>query len=104
MIEAILIAANWRLTSLFVKEDGPFDIFAHIRKLVGVYYDLESVAHGKNVVSKAMLCLWCFSIWVAIPLALFSDNTVNIPSFIGEVLWLSAWTILISEAVDRIKC
>lgn len=101
--EPILIASVWRIASLFVNEDGPFDIFVHIRKFSGVYYDEFSNVHGKNVVSKALLCLWCFSIWVAIPLAFFSKNAVNVPTYVGEVLWLSAWAILIEEVLDRIR-
>lgn len=102
MKEAILIASAWRITSLLVDEDGPFDIFERLRKFAGVYYDERSEKRGRNVVSKAMTCVWCFSIWVAIPTAIFSDNVVNVPTYIGEVLWLSAWTILINEVVERI--
>jgi hypothetical protein len=69
-----------------------------------VYYDEYSIKQGKNVFSKALICVWCFSIWVAIPLSLFSANTVNIPTYIGEVLWLSAWAIFLDEILNRVMC
>ena len=62
----IVALATWRITSLFVNEDGPFDVFANLRARVGVYYDEYSVARGKNVVASALTCVWCTSPYVAL--------------------------------------
>lgn len=50
--------ALWRLTHLFVKEDGPWDFVFRIRKWL-----------GNSVAGKAMDCFYCFSIWMALPFA-----------------------------------
>jgi hypothetical protein len=70
----ILTLATWRISSFLVvdgdnePENGPFDIFAKIRNWVGVRYDEYSQPYGTNVISKAMTCLWCFSVWIGIGL------------------------------------
>jgi hypothetical protein len=100
--EVFLVFAAWRLTKLLVEEDGPWDIFARVRKWAGVYYDQYSERQGKNVLSKAPICVWCFSIWVAFVASFFSEYAVNIRSFFIEWLWLSAAIIVIDEIVERI--
>jgi hypothetical protein len=56
--------AVWRLTHLFVKEDGPWDFVFRIRKLL-----------GNSVAGKAMDCFYCFSIWMALPFAFIVAGT-----------------------------
>jgi hypothetical protein len=59
----ILMLATWRLTSLVVKEDGPWNLLAQdcgadrrpLRRAVG--------AHGLNIVAE-LTCMWCTSVWV----------------------------------------
>lgn len=65
-IELFIISlAVWRLSSLLVVEDGPFDIFAQVRSRVGVKYDEMSHPYGTNVLSKMLSCIWCVSIWIS---------------------------------------
>lgn len=83
----ILALATWRLTSLLVWEDGPFEMFARLRHRLGVRYDEHSVAYGTNWFAKGVVCpacasvwfgtlfaiaywLWCPIVWLALPLAL----------------------------------
>lgn len=47
--------ATWRIASLFTGEEGPFSIFANLREVVTWGGVLD--------------CLWCFSVWVGIVLA-----------------------------------
>ena len=59
----ILVLATWRLTSLLVWEDGPFEVFARIRHVLGVRYDDRSMAYGTNWLAKGVVCPACASVW-----------------------------------------
>ena len=60
----ICTLAVWRLTHLFVLEDGPWDFVFNLRKWL-----------GNSIFGQAMDCFYCFSIWIAIPFAfvIFND-------------------------------
>lgn len=53
----ILALATWRLTSLFVNEEGPFAVFDKLRCGIGVYDD------DPNWLAKGLSCMWCASVW-----------------------------------------
>jgi hypothetical protein len=69
MRELLRILATWRLTSLFVDERGPFDIFGKIRDLAGIKYDEYSRPCADTEIGKALLCPWCTSVWVGTVIA-----------------------------------
>ncbi len=56
--------AVWRLTHLFGKEDGPFDIIFLVRQKA-----------GKGFFAKLMDCFYCLSIWVALPFGIWLGAT-----------------------------
>ena len=58
----IAALACWRLTSLLLKENGPFDVFVHWRAFIGGIRGLEALT----------TCVWCLSVWVAVPVALIA--------------------------------
>ena len=58
--------AVWRVSSLFAREEGPFDLFLRIRLLAGVKFDKSSEEIGTNWLSKGILCVWCNSIWFSV--------------------------------------
>jgi hypothetical protein len=62
----LLALATWRVTSLFVSEAGPFEVFAKLRHKIGVRYDERSIPYGTNVVANAFSCIWCLSFWTSI--------------------------------------
>ena len=63
MIEAILAGlAGWRIASLLVNEDGPFDVFARLRHRVGIR---EGEPYDDNVLTGVLSCVWCCSVWTA---------------------------------------
>jgi hypothetical protein len=91
--------AVWRISSLLVREDGPGDVFAKLRNIVGVRYDEYSRPYGTTVVSKALTCVWCISIWVAVFVAIL-DKPVYIRTYIQRLCALSAMAIIIDEALN----
>ena len=61
MIEAVVISgfAGWRLASLLVAEDGPFEMFERLRSAVGVRV-------GEiNQLAVVFTCIWCMSVWTS---------------------------------------
>lgn len=108
----ILVLATWRLSSLFVDEDGLFDIFERIRTWAGVRYIarddttaiervvLDDTPPLKKVIAKWLTCRWCFSIWVGVVLAIV--YTMYSPIVLIVLPWaISAGSILVDAAVGR---
>jgi hypothetical protein len=50
--------AVWRVTHLLQAEDGPFDLFFHLRRWLGT-----------SLLGKLLDCFYCLSVWVAAPAA-----------------------------------
>lgn len=67
---AISILATWRLSNLLVNEQGPGELLGLFRDRIGVAYDEQSRAYGKNVLASALTCIWCTSVWVGWGVAL----------------------------------
>lgn len=47
--------AVWRVTHLFWGEDGPWDVFVHLRRLA-----------GDSFFGSLLDCFYCLSLWVAL--------------------------------------
>lgn len=97
----VLALACWRIVSLLVNEDGPFDIFVKFRYFIGVRYDERSIPHGKNVVAGAFSCVWCASVWVGLALAFFSPTNTGVLSYFLTAFALSAAAIIVEKMVNR---
>ncbi len=54
------ILAVWRLTHLFSREDGPFNIIFIMRKKAGAGF-----------LGSLLDCFYCVSIWIALPFGLW---------------------------------
>jgi hypothetical protein len=67
---AIALSA-WRLAFMLVNEAGPGNIFAKLRRLVGVRERLSDTPGGKaapyglNPLADAFCCIFCMSVWTA---------------------------------------
>ncbi len=59
MAFALCALATWRITHLFVEEDGPADLVLRLRR-----------AAGSSALGPVMDCFYCASVWVALPIAL----------------------------------
>lgn len=77
--------AVWRVSQLLVRDDGPWKVFARLRRRA------ESTAW-----EGLLSCIYCFSLWVAAPVAFA----------LGDGWWekLLAWPALSGAAliVDRL--
>lgn len=94
--------AVWRLSSLLVREDGPGDVFAKLRTFSGVRYDEHSNSYGTNILSSALTCVWCTSVWVGFFVA-FLDKPAKLHTFLQRALALSASAIIIDEVMNANK-
>jgi hypothetical protein len=59
----IVCLVVWRLTHLFSKEDGPWDLIFRLRKAVGAGF-----------FGNLLDCFYCLSIWIAFPFGLYMGN------------------------------
>ena len=99
----LLVLATWRITSLVSLEDGPWDILAKFRYIVGVRYDEYSQPTiFKNTFAKGIVCVWCVSVWFAFIGAFLSPYTANVLSFIENWFAISALVILFNEFTNLI--
>jgi hypothetical protein len=98
----ISLFATWRLTSLFVYEAGPFDVFTRLRQRAGVQYDERSNVYGTNVVSKMLICPKCASLWMALVVALVVLRRVD-ADLLLHALALSGGTIVLNDVVGRLE-
>lgn len=62
----LLILAAWRISCLFVYEDGPFDVFQRIRDAVGIHYDEFGSIVADGFLASLFSCMYCLSIWVGL--------------------------------------
>lgn len=63
----------WRISSLFVNERGPFNVFVKIRELSGLMHDERGEVYmiPDTLLAGILSCVWCCSIWIGIGWAVF---------------------------------
>jgi hypothetical protein len=86
----ILALATWRLTSLLVWEDGPFEVFAKLRHRLGVRYNNMNMAYGTNWLAKGVVCPACASVWFGFFWAVL------------YLLWQPAWMLALPFALSAL--
>jgi len=96
----LLILATWRLSALLTDEAGPFDIFEHLRWLVGVRIDDVGQAYGANVLARGLLCLRCTSVWVSAGWASLYYVLPGMAFWLALPFALSAGAIFVEEIVS----
>jgi hypothetical protein len=82
MIEQVVLIglAAWRLTALLSYERGPFNVFLHLRSLLGFVHDDDGRPDEwpDGVLQSVISCPWClglpmaavaFGLWQVVPLA-----------------------------------
>lgn len=66
--------ATWRVAALLVREDGPYDLVARLRRAIA------STGFG-----RALECFYCTSLWLAAPVALWLAG----PTRRWALVWLA---------------
>jgi len=92
--------ATWRLSSLLVHEDGPWNLLVKFRDLVGVDYDTFNEAYGKNVLAEMLTCVWCTSPWMAALLYAASHLWPEVLTWVMFPLALSTLAIIVERIVE----
>lgn len=62
----LLALATWRLTNLLTDEQGPFDMFVHMRHKLGVRKNAQNENYGITELGKLFSCIWCLSPWIGL--------------------------------------
>ena len=104
MIEILMLGlACWRLSSLFVNEKGPFDMFVRIRKMAGIEHTQDGIPFGwpNTFFGKLLECMWCFSVWVSAMLILAYIFLPKITMYFALWLALSTIAIVINDVMLR---
>jgi len=85
----LAVLAVWRFTHLLAAEDGPFKMFAWLRRKA-----------GEGLWSTLLDCFYCLSLWIALPFAFL----LRVSWQQRFLLWpaLSALAILLNRLADRI--
>lgn len=95
------ILATWRISSLFVHEKGPFHIFSILREAIGIQHDNDDnpYAYPSGFLGELFSCVWCFSIWIGIFLAILYFISASVYVWITLPLAWSAGAILLEKNI-----
>lgn len=102
-VELLLLALFvWRVSSLFVYEDGPYMIFERLRHLVGIHHDsTTNETWCENEFGKLFECIYCISIWIAFITIIAFWISPMIMLWISFPFALSAAACLFQEWTDN---
>lgn len=95
MLILLSILATYRLSYLLVYEDGPLNAFAQLRE----------TAKAIPVLGDALQCIYCLSMWTALPITALShlDGPASWAIALVDVFASSAGAIVLFEFVEAIK-
>lgn len=99
----IFVLAVWRISSLFVREAGPFRAFEWIREQAGIQHDEYGVPWiiPDTYFAQLLGCVWCFSLWVGTGFAIFLFILPEIALKIAIVFAFSAGAILLDVFLQK---
>jgi hypothetical protein len=65
LLRALVVGmAAWRVSSLFVREEGPGNFFQRIREKCGIiHHENGAIIVPEKFMAEMLACVWCFSVW-----------------------------------------
>lgn len=96
----ILILATWRISLLFVNEDGPFGMFEWLRYWTGVKYNEKREPFGTGLISDILSCVWCLSVWVGVIITIFYLIVPDYTTWLCLPFALSAGAIIVENIAN----
>ena len=102
---AIFGLAVWRIASLFVHENGPFDIFRKVREWVGIQHDENGnpwIVPDKFA-AQLLSCVWCASLWISLFFFIFFMLLPDLSLKIATIFSFSTIAILIETYIGKHK-
>ncbi len=103
LLEFLLVSlATWRLSSLIIREAGPFHVLQKLRELVGVMHDDtgEPIAWPTWFPASLLSCIWCMSLWIGAGMFVFTFFAPH-ATWIIWPLAISAGAIMAERVVNR---
>lgn len=94
--------ATWRVSSLFVKEGGPGNVFLHIRELTGIEHDDQGnvTIIPDGFFPSLLSCVWCCSLWVALFFMTLQWTLPRVGFGVGMVFAASAVAIWVERVIS----
>lgn len=84
--------AAWRLAAMLSYEDGPFDVFARLRRAVGISDEPGAIIEG--FLPLLFSCVWCIGWWCAllfVVLSLFAPFVTHVFAAAAVVVMVERW-------------
>lgn len=101
----IYILAVWRISSLFVRESGPFRMFVFIREQAGIQHDESGTPWliPDNFTAQLLGCVWCFSLWVGFVFIALIDLAPEFMLKFSIIFAFSAGAILLDSFIQKYR-
>jgi len=102
----LAVFAVWRITTLLLREEGPFEVFIKLRSFIGVKYNAESEPYGETSKARLFACFWCLSMWITfiwmLVLLWAGIYSGNFPHFLLYTFGIAGMSILCEEIIQAI--
>lgn len=101
----IYALAVWRVSSMFVHEDGPAYLFRTIREKTGIRHDGDGTPTivPETFAAQVFNCVWCFSVWVSFLWTAFWLVSPEWSLKFAVPFAFSAGAILIDALIEKLR-
>jgi hypothetical protein len=83
--------AVWRISYMLVSERGFLGFAQQLRQWAGTYTEVDERgrAYSKGELGKLLECVYCTSVWIALPFAICLGKTADLAWMGYGVTWLA---------------